>query len=45
MKHGGVYEYILSGGEPFLLGDGLFKIMDVLNASDTCFMLLTNGYF
>mgnify|MGYP000862703878 CR=1 FL=1 len=45
VKHGGVYEYILSGGEPFLLGDGLFKIMNVLNASDTCFMLLTNGYF
>jgi len=43
-ERGGVYETILSGGEPLLLGESLFKIMDILHGSDKYFMLLTNGY-
>jgi MoaA/NifB/PqqE/SkfB family radical SAM enzyme len=45
VEHGGVFECILSGGEPLLLGDVLFEIMDILHDDGTCFMLLTNGYF
>ena len=43
-RMGGIYETILSGGEPLLLGDSLFEIMDILHGNDRCFMLLTNGY-
>ncbi|GHV54829.1 radical SAM/SPASM domain-containing protein [Synergistales bacterium] len=42
--HGGVFQCILSGGEPLLLGDGIFKIMDVLHDDGTGFVLITNGY-
>ena len=44
---GGVYETILSGGEPFLLGDTVIEIMDILNefGEKRWFSLLTNGYF
>lgn len=41
---GGIFECILSGGEPLLLGDKLFEIMDVLHDDGTCFLLITNGY-
>jgi MoaA/NifB/PqqE/SkfB family radical SAM enzyme len=43
---GGVYETILSGGEPFLLGDTAIEIMDILNESGKkrWFSILTNGY-
>lgn len=44
VKHGGIFECIISGGEPMLLGDDLFDIMDILHDDGTCFMLLTNGY-
>ena len=44
---GGVYETILSGGEPFLLGDAVIDIMDILNekGENRWFSILTNGYF
>ena len=42
---GGVFECLLSGGEPLLLGDKLFEIMDVFHEDGSLFMLLTNGYF
>ena len=45
VKNGGVFECILSGGEPLLLGDKLLKIMDILHDDGTCFLLETNGYF
>lgn len=45
VQKGGIFECILSGGEPFLLGDSLFEIMDILHDDGTCFMLLTNGHF
>lgn len=44
VAHGGVFECVLSGGEPLLLGDDLFEIMDILDELGTCFMLITNGY-
>lgn len=44
VKQGGVFECILSGGEPLLLGDELFRIMDVLHDDGTIFYLITNGY-
>lgn len=44
VKHGGLFECILSGGEPLLLGDKLFEIMDILHKDGTVFLLITNGY-
>lgn len=41
---GGVFECILSGGEPLLLGDGIFEIMDILHEKGTVFYLISNGY-
>ena len=44
VEYGGVFECILSGGEPLLLGESLFEIMDILHDDGTLFMLITNGY-
>lgn len=44
VNQGGIFECILSGGEPLLLGERLFEIMDILHNDGTCFMLLTNGF-
>lgn len=44
VKNGGVFECLLSGGEPLLLGDKLFDIMDVLHNDGTIFLVMTNGY-
>ena len=43
VNHGGIFECILSGGEPLLLGDSLFEIMDILDDDGTSFLLITNG--
>ena len=43
VDHGGVFECLLSGGEPLLLGEKLFELMDVLHDSGTLFLLQTNG--
>ena len=43
VRHGGVFECLLSGGEPLLLGEQLFRIMDVLHDDGTLFLLQTNG--
>ncbi|MDR0525553.1 MAG: radical SAM protein [Spirochaetaceae bacterium] len=43
VKHGGIFECILSGGEPLLLGNDLFDIMDILHDDGAVFMLITNG--
>lgn len=42
--NGGIFQCILSGGEPLLLDDDLFEIMDILDADGTIFILITNGY-
>lgn len=44
VAHGGIFECILSGGEPLLLGDKLFDIMDILHDDGVGFLLITNGY-
>lgn len=44
VRDGGIFQCILSGGEPLLLGDKLFDIMDVLHDDGTSFVLITNGY-
>lgn len=44
VEHGGIFECLLSGGEPLLLGEKLFEIMDVLHEDGTIFMVMTNGY-
>lgn len=41
--HGGIFQCILSGGEPLLLRDNLYKIMDPLHYNGTGFILITNG--
>ncbi len=44
VEKGGVFECLLSGGEPLLLGESLFELMDILHDDGTCFLLQTNGY-
>lgn len=41
---GGIFQCILSGGEPLLLGDHLFEIMDMLHEDGTSFLLISNGH-
>jgi MoaA/NifB/PqqE/SkfB family radical SAM enzyme len=45
IESGGIFQCIISGGEPFLLGNSVFKIMDPLNKNGTAFVIITNGYF
>ncbi|MCK8828087.1 radical SAM protein [Natroniella acetigena] len=44
IKNGGLFQCIISGGEPLLLGDNLLKIMDLLHNDNTVFTLISNGY-
>lgn len=39
----GVFECTISGGEPLILGNSLFEIMDILAEYDIRFRLITNG--
>ena len=41
---GGIFQCIISGGEPLLLGDRLFDIMDILHDDGTSFVVITNGF-
>lgn len=41
--NGGVFEVILSGGEPLLLGDHLFDIMDIFAEDGSSFVIISNG--
>ena len=43
VSDGGIFQCIISGGEPLLLGDKLFDIMDILHADGTRFVVITNG--
>ena len=43
VSHGGIFYCIISGGEPLLLGDELFSIMDILHEDHTVFTLISNG--
>lgn len=44
VDNGGVFQCILSGGEPLLVGKELFDVMEPLHADGTSFILITNGY-
>lgn len=44
VNKGGIFQCVVSGGEPLLLGDDLFDIMDILHNDGTTFLLITNGY-
>lgn len=39
----GVFQCVMSGGEPTILGEGLFEIMDILDSYNIKFVLITNG--
>ena len=43
VNKGGMFECLLSGGEPLLLGEKLFEIMDILHDDGTIFLVMTNG--
>lgn len=43
VNDGGIFQCIISGGEPLLLGDRLFNIMDILHDDGTSFVVITNG--
>lgn len=40
---GGIFQCIISGGEPLLLGPKLFDLMDIVDKDGTGFILITNG--
>ncbi len=44
IDHGGIFQCIISGGEPLLLGEELINIMQPLACDGTGFVLITNGY-
>lgn len=44
VSSGGVFQVIISGGEPLLMGDSLFEIMDVFHNDGCRFILISNGY-
>lgn len=44
VSKGGIFECVVSGGEPLLLGEDLFEIMDILHQDGTNFLLITNGF-
>lgn len=44
INQGGLFQCIISGGEPLLLGNDLFKIMDLFHEDGTAFLLITNGF-
>ena len=44
VNKGGVFECLLSGGEPLLIGRKVFDIMDILDNDGTIFLFMTNAY-
>ena len=43
VSDGGIFQCIISGGEPLLLGDKLFDIMDILHDDGTSFVVISNA--
>lgn len=41
---GGVFQVVVSGGEPLILKEDLFRIMDVFAEDQTRFVFITNGF-
>lgn len=44
VARGGIFECVISGGEPLLLDNDLFDIMDIFHNDGTNFLLITNGF-
>lgn len=44
VKRGGIFQCVISGGEPLLLGENLFEIMDILHDDGTMFLVISNGF-
>lgn len=44
VSKGGILQATISGGEPLLLGNHLWEIMDILHDDGTVFNLISNGY-
>ena len=44
VSKGGIFQCVISGGEPLLLGDDLFEIMDILHDDGTSFLVISNGF-
>lgn len=44
VKNGGIFQCVISGGEPLLLGEQLYDIMDILHDDGTNFLLISNGF-
>ena len=42
VNHGGIFQCVISGGEPLLLGDDIFGIMDILHDDGTSFLVISN---
>lgn len=42
VNYGGIFQCVISGGEPLLLGDDLFGIMDILHDDGTTFLVISN---
>ncbi len=42
VNHGGIFQCVISGGEPLLLGDDLFGIMDILHDDGASFLVISN---
>lgn len=40
---GGIFHCVISGGEPLILGNHLFEIMDILHDDGTSFLVISNG--
>lgn len=44
VEKGGLFQCVLSGGEPLLLENDLFDIMDILHDDGTSFLVISNGW-
>lgn len=44
VSKGGIFQCIISGGEPLLLGDDVFDIMDILHDDGTTFLVISNAF-
>lgn len=43
VSDGGIFQCIISDGEPLMLGRHLYEIMDILHDDGTSFIMITNG--
>ena len=43
IKHGGIFQLTISGGEPFIVRNILFDILDKFHLDGTIFNIITNG--